>query len=615
GSDDDLFNVINRDSQVLVAIDAVFETDLPVTQPAPLDLPAAAARAAAGTLQGAGGALIDLIATTPGRAGNDIRFEVQAGRASLVLLDAGSNPAIRIRARQRGDEGVGVRINATANPTEGIDVTVQGLLGATRRYEGFTDNAALVDALNADPDIAAERLGDVPPAALVALAPLTATRSVILTRTGVSTARFEDLTNAAAVVSALTEHGLVQPTLLGDATAALDATPTNAFALSGGRDAGRARGYRGQNTPDDDVLELVPLDSSDPALTRVQVAAGTHAGTVRVIVGVEADGAFRQRELFDDLTMDPDSERYLPVVLQASTLVRAVDLFRPSGATDFPHASAEPDALSGGAAPSLAAYQAAIDALEGEDAVDLLLTGLQEWKDPNLDGLAVQQYALGHARTQADNARPRIAIGSIAPSETSDIRAVTAHAGQVRDRRFVLVAPSGSEGALAGLLGHLEFFQSPTFKTLASLGADPHSYSDGELNQLLGPDANVCVLQQRKGRGLICVRGLSTSGDQISVTRVADRCVREVKAISDRFIGELNNAESRNALKQMIVATFTQLERDGALVPSVDNKEPAFIVDVYASQNDTAGGIVRVDIAVRPVRAIDYVYATITVKN
>jgi len=38
-------------------------------------------------------------------------------------------------------------------------------------------------------------------------------------------------------------------------------------------------------------------------------------------------------------------------------------------------------------------------------------------------------------------------------------------------------------------------------------------------------------------------------------------------------------------------------------------------VDVYSTQTDFAQGIVRIDIAVRPVRAIDYIYATIRVKN
>jgi hypothetical protein len=35
---------------------------------------------------------------------------------------------------------------------------------------------------------------------------------------------------------------------------------------------------------------------------------------------------------------------------------------------------------------------------------------------------------------------------------------------------------------------------------------------------------------------------------------------------------------------------------------------------VYSSQQDFAQGIVRVDLAVRPVRAIDYIYATVLVQ-
>jgi len=68
-------------------------------------------------------------------------------------------------------------------------------------------------------------------------------------------------------------------------------------------------------------------------------------------------------------------------------------------------------------------------------------------------------------------------------------------------------------------------------------------------------------------------------------------------------------------LKQQLIATFTRLERSGALVPSTDGTDPAFLVDVYSTQLDFAQGNVRIDIAVRPVRAIDFVYATIRVKN
>ena len=126
---------------------------------------------------------------------------------------------------------------------------------------------------------------------------------------------------------------------------------------------------------------------------------------------------------------------------------------------------------------------------------------------------------------------------------------------------------------------------------------------------------NVAVVQDRVGHGVILLQGIDTFGDQISVQRVADQSIRETKAIAENFIGQLNSEDARIALREQIIATFTRMERAGALVPSTDGSDPAFVVDVYSTQQDFAQGIVRIDIAVRPVRAIDYVYATIRVKN
>jgi uncharacterized membrane protein len=90
--------------------------------------------------------------------------------------------------------------------------------------------------------------------------------------------------------------------------------------------------------------------------------------------------------------------------------------------------------------------------------------------------------------------------------------------------------------------------------------------------------------------------------------------VRLVKAIGDQFIGTLNSATGRSALKEKLTEVLLQMEKEGAIVPSTDGAEPAFVVDVYSSQLDFAQGIVRVDLAVRPVRAIDFIYATVTVQ-
>jgi hypothetical protein len=118
-----------------------------------------------------------------------------------------------------------------------------------------------------------------------------------------------------------------------------------------------------------------------------------------------------------------------------------------------------------------------------------------------------------------------------------------------------------------------------------------------------------------RGRGTVVVRGITTDGDQISVRRVADHAVRGVKLIGDLFIGRLNNATGRGALHEKLVEFLVQMQNDGAIVPSTNGQDPAFKVNVYASEDDFTKGIVRVDMAVRPVRAIDYIYATVLVQT
>jgi phage tail sheath protein FI len=121
------------------------------------------------------------------------------------------------------------------------------------------------------------------------------------------------------------------------------------------------------------------------------------------------------------------------------------------------------------------------------------------------------------------------------------------------------------------------------------------------------------VVDAVRGRGIIAVKGITTSKEQISVMRISDRAVRGIDNISQLFIGTLNNSSGRMALKERIREYLASMEKEGSLVPSTDNTQPAYVIDVFSTQIDFAQGIVRVDVAVRPVRAMDYIYATITV--
>lgn len=352
------------------------------------------------------------------------------------------------------------------------------------------------------------------------------------------------------------------------------------------------------------LIELLVGDEVDPNGLSVVIGGTADDHTIRVFQG-------GLREEFDDLSMNPDSERYLPFVLLAES--RFIRVRAVASGRGLPRPTDTPVAFSGGSSPNVNAYRDAIQALAEDTRVDLVLAAIEPQRSVG-DVHQIHQHLVAHAVTMADNGAPRIAFGSITAAESS-LDAVRTHAAAVRNRRFVLVSPAGAEGAVAGLVGRMSPHDSPTFKPVPLFGIPPASYRESELNRLLGPNVNLLVVQERAGRGVVVLRGLDTTGDQISVTRVADQAIRETRAISENFIGRLNSDEARIALKEQIVATFTRMERAGALVPSTDGSDPAFMVDVYSTQQDFAQGIVRIDIAVRPVRAIDYIYATIRVKN
>jgi hypothetical protein len=279
-----------------------------------------------------------------------------------------------------------------------------------------------------------------------------------------------------------------------------------------------------------------------------------------------------------------------------------------------------PDTTAAGAAYALAgatdadagAYRQALALLENEADVDMVLVSVQDTTDITRVG-GIYADVISHCNRLSALSQGRIGFGQV-PGATPKAIATAADkliASLVSDR-FVLVAPAGVVGAVAGMTGSLDYFQSPTFKRLSGLGEPSPALGVESQQELLRK--NVVPVVAQRGRGVIVLRGLTTDNDQISVRRVADHAVRGVKTIGELFIGRLNNEEGRGALKQKLVEFLVQMQKEGAIVPSTDGTDPAFKVNVYSSQQDFAQGIVRVDLAVRPVRAIDYIYATVLVQ-
>ena len=368
-------------------------------------------------------------------------------------------------------------------------------------------------------------------------------------------------------------------------------------------------------------LVIVPLASSvaTKAVVSLPNADNDNFTLEARAPGIWANGfklkVSHRGEKFDLEIKLPDGDtlevhRNLEPAIVADFLEKASAVVRVDKTTIPPKRPKEGEyLLAGGQDASDTDYINALEALKDEPDVDMVLAAVQYFNDAE-KVTKVYSAVISHCELMSADSTGRIGFGQVAPNAT--IQDATRMLTPLISDRFILLAPHGVVGAVAGRIGGLDFFQSPTFKTLSGISKLSRAIPLEEQGGLL--KENVVPIVNQLGRGVIILRGLTTDGDQISVRRVADRAVRGVRMLGELFIGRLNDEDGRGALKQKLNEFLVQMEREGALVSSTDGKDPAFKVDVFSSQADFALGIVRVDVAVRPVRAIDFIYATIFVQ-
>lgn len=351
-----------------------------------------------------------------------------------------------------------------------------------------------------------------------------------------------------------------------------------------------------------------------------QIASVAQAASVRVSVqsgaplGIATDAAGIR------FTRDGVELFLVPSGDDGSALGELRDALRAEAglgfAVELPEATGT---LVGGVDASTAEYVDALQLLEDVAEVDLVAVALQDHGDVDNDrATTIYSAVISHCEQMSADARGRIGLGQVAPAapvgsgpgddDPLDIQM----ADLLRSDRFVLLAPHGALGAVVGRIGGLTYYQSPTFKNLSGVGDFRPALRVEEQRAYL--QQSMVPIAQVPGRGVCIVRGLTTDGDQINVRRIADRAVRAVRLVGELFIGKLNTEDGRNALKQKLTEILLQMQSESAIVASTDGSDPAFKLDVYSSQADFAQGIVRVDLAVRPVRAIDFIYATVLVQ-
>jgi hypothetical protein len=270
-----------------------------------------------------------------------------------------------------------------------------------------------------------------------------------------------------------------------------------------------------------------------------------------------------------------------------------------------------PRRLTGGFDPSAEVYAMGLAKLEAFGEVDMVTASHLHGE---VEATRIWAEVLSHCDRMSRVARNRIGFGQAVLTESGapDMEVTRRMASRLPSDRFVFVAPHGYMGSVIGMIAGLRYFESPTFKTLGGVSSLSFDFTDQNLVALI--QSGVCAVDEVQRKGIACVKGITTDASQINVTRVADRAVRTVQNIAQDFIGLLNTEEQRLALKQRITEAFTRMEKEGSIVPSTDGKSPAFAVSVESTPDDFAAGIVRVGTALRPVRAIDYIYATIKVQ-
>ncbi len=248
-------------------------------------------------------------------------------------------------------------------------------------------------------------------------------------------------------------------------------------------------------------------------------------------------------------------------------------------------------------------YKNTLAALDSEP-VNLVTLAGQSLKDAGATLLA-------HVESAENNGKDRIAVVG---ADADDVATVSANADTVSDDRLILTAPGikaqdyalGLEvslppaygaAAVTGLIASLAVQVSPTNKVLR-VSNITKLYNDGELKKLI--NNRVMVLERKAGYRI--VKGITSDNGafrQVSVRRIVDFAKAGVRIGSLPYIGKLNNARVRGALKATLNGFLSDMVLNEALIE--------FALEVTATRDQEINGIALVTILLKPTFSIDYI--------
>jgi hypothetical protein len=234
----------------------------------------------------------------------------------------------------------------------------------------------------------------------------------------------------------------------------------------------------------------------------------------------------------------------------------------------------------------------------------------------------VANIVLAHLEQTENDARERIALLGASASGTASAAAeiIDNDVPAVGDDRVVLCAPgmvttdaaSGTSVTLppaytaAMVAGKLSTLAPHISLTNKAVPMTPDvRYSSALTQRLL--QSRVLLVKQKFGAQV--VKGITTSPkpfDQISIRRIVDYAKAGVRSGSDPYIGRLNNARVRAALKATLDGFLSQMVLDEMLI--------SYDLVVSATRAQEIRGIASVVMTLRPTFSIDFIRVTMNLE-
>lgn len=260
---------------------------------------------------------------------------------------------------------------------------------------------------------------------------------------------------------------------------------------------------------------------------------------------------------------------------------------------------------SNGAEAGATEYAAGLEGLSDQLVNIVVLAGQ--------DAKAMGSVLLGHLKSTAQTDYERIGVIG-APGET--VSDFLGH--DMADGRVVLVGPGitypdGSTlppaytaAAVAGLISSLPVQTSLTNKSLNVPGLAVNA-NRGQQGQLI--KRNVLTVVRKLGYRVL--KGVTTAGEgtpfaAIPTRRIVDYAKYGVRSAANPYIGRLNNARVRGAMKATLDAFLTRMVEDEALT--------GYELEVTATRAQEIAGEVNVTMTLQPTFSIDFIRVTMNLK-